>query len=181
MTLSQMSQLVWQMVTVTVYHMTRVTWGPWESKHIAIVVKCISSREISENSIEFSLLNSEQKDSWLNFGHWTLDADRFAICWANLTTAKPIFGLEPIIKYIREPTNCWYFWQNLGSHCFSFGLKLNSNGSRVWVGLVTTLKHVSTFSKYSHWSINIFFNFYDHSLCACLGTLWFHQGHNIPI
>ena len=30
---------------------------------------------MSENSIEFSLSNSEQKDSWLNSGHWTLDAD----------------------------------------------------------------------------------------------------------
>ena len=36
-------------VTVTEGHMTRVTWGLWESKHIAIVVKCISSRELSEN------------------------------------------------------------------------------------------------------------------------------------
>jgi len=73
--------MVWQMVmsqvTVTVCHMTRVTWGPWESKHIATVVKCISSREMSENSIEFSLSNSEQRDSWLNSGHWTLDTDTF--------------------------------------------------------------------------------------------------------
>jgi len=30
---------------------------------------------MSENSIEFSLSNSEQRDSWLNSGHWTLDAD----------------------------------------------------------------------------------------------------------
>ena len=30
---------------------------------------------MSENSIEFSLLNSEQRDSWLNSGHRTLDAD----------------------------------------------------------------------------------------------------------
>jgi len=30
---------------------------------------------MSENSIEFSLSNSEQKDSWLNSNHWTLDAD----------------------------------------------------------------------------------------------------------
>jgi len=66
-------------VTVTVCHMTRVTWGPWESKHIATVVKCISSREMSKNSIEFSLSNSEQRDSWLNSSHWTLDADRTAI------------------------------------------------------------------------------------------------------
>jgi len=62
-------------VTVTVCHMTRVTWGPWESKCIATVVKCISSRELSENSIEFSLSNSEQRDSWLNSGHQTLDTD----------------------------------------------------------------------------------------------------------
>jgi len=62
-------------VTVTECHMTKVTWGPWESKCIATVVKYISSRELSENSIKFSLSNSEQRDSWLNSGHWTLDAD----------------------------------------------------------------------------------------------------------
>jgi len=56
-------------------HMTSVTWGLWESKCIAMVVKCISSREMSENSIEFSLSNFEQRDSWLNSGHRTLDAD----------------------------------------------------------------------------------------------------------
>jgi len=74
--------MVWRMVTdgrvtvtVTMCHMTRVTWGPWESKRIATVVKCISSREMSKNSIEFSLSNSEQRDSWLNSGHRTLDAD----------------------------------------------------------------------------------------------------------
>ena len=70
----------WRMVTdghVTSHscHMTRVTWGPWENKRIATVVKCISSRELSENPIEFSLSNSEQRDSWLNSGHRTLDAD----------------------------------------------------------------------------------------------------------
>ena len=62
-------------VTVTVCHMTRVTWELWKSKRIVTVVKCISSREISENSIEFSLSNSEQRDSWLNSGHRTLDTD----------------------------------------------------------------------------------------------------------
>jgi len=30
---------------------------------------------MSENFIEFSLSNSEQRDSWLNSGHRTLDAD----------------------------------------------------------------------------------------------------------
>jgi len=90
------SQMVMSHVTVTVCHMTRVTWGPWESKHIAIVVKCISSREISENSIEFSLLNSKQRDSWLNFSHQTLDADMidleyspFMTFFLNLMPAHP--------------------------------------------------------------------------------------------
>jgi len=69
------SHMVMSQATVTGYHMTRVTWGPWENKHIAIVVKCISSRELSENPIEFSLSNSEQRNSWLNSGHRTLDAD----------------------------------------------------------------------------------------------------------
>ena len=31
---------------------------------------------MSEDSIEFSLSNSEQRDSWLNSGHRTLDADK---------------------------------------------------------------------------------------------------------
>jgi len=31
---------------------------------------------MSENSIEFSLSNSEQRDSWLNSSHQTLDTDR---------------------------------------------------------------------------------------------------------
>ena len=66
------SQMVTSQVIVTEWHMTRV---PWESKYIATVVKCISSRELSENSIEFSLSNSEQRDSWLNSSHQTLDAD----------------------------------------------------------------------------------------------------------
>jgi len=30
---------------------------------------------MSENSIEFSLSNSEQRDSWLNSSHQTLDTD----------------------------------------------------------------------------------------------------------
>ena len=61
---------------VTGGHVTvTVTVWPWESKRIATVVKYISSRELSENSIEFSLSNSEQGDSWLNSGHRTLDAD----------------------------------------------------------------------------------------------------------
>jgi len=30
---------------------------------------------MSENSIKFSLSNSEQRDSWLNSSHRTLDAD----------------------------------------------------------------------------------------------------------
>jgi len=68
-------QMVMSRVTVTVCHITRVTWGPWKSKCIATVVKCISSREMSKNSIEFSLSNSEQRDSWLNSSHQTLDAD----------------------------------------------------------------------------------------------------------
>jgi len=33
---------------------------------------------MSEDSIEFSLSNSEQRDSWLNSGHRTLDADTSA-------------------------------------------------------------------------------------------------------
>jgi len=36
---------------------------------------------MSENSIEFSLSNSEQRDSWLNSGHRTLDADRSRVVY----------------------------------------------------------------------------------------------------
>jgi len=90
-TLSQLCDHPSQMVMsqVTVCHMTRVTGGPWESKCIATVVKCISSRKLSENSIEFSLSNSEQRDSWLNSGHWTLDTDTMGVipCW--LTSFPP--------------------------------------------------------------------------------------------
>ena len=57
------------------YHKSQSQCRPWESKRIATVVKCISSRELSENSIKFSLSNSEQRDSWLNSSHRTLDAD----------------------------------------------------------------------------------------------------------
>ena len=61
MTLSQCHNSVTDVmlqVTVTGCHMTR---GPWESKRIAMVVKCISSREMSEDSIEFSLSIAEQR------------------------------------------------------------------------------------------------------------------------
>jgi len=90
-------------VTVTVCHMTRVTWGPWESKRIATVVKCISSRELSENSIKFSLSNSKQRDSWLNSGHWTLDTDTVAIILMILFCVR-INAQISKAKYIRTHT-----------------------------------------------------------------------------
>jgi len=94
-----MSQMVWWRVTVghvTVGHMMRVTWGPWESKRIATVVKYISSREMSENSIEFSLSNSEQRDSWLNSGYQTLDTDK-----KNLCLYSPI-GTWSVVVYVKQ-------------------------------------------------------------------------------
>jgi len=87
-----------QMVAVTVGHMMRVTWGPWESKHIATVVKCISSREMSKNSIEFFLSNSKQRDSWLNSSRRTLDADKYCQ-WANSwARTKPTALYQCLIK-----------------------------------------------------------------------------------
>jgi len=72
-----------------------VAWGPRESKCIATVVKCISSRELSENSIEFSLSNSEQRDSWLNSGHRTLDADTGTLEWVlDAIAARKIAKFE---------------------------------------------------------------------------------------
>jgi len=38
---------------------------------------------MSENSIEFSLSNSEQRDSWLNSSHRTLDTDKYIILEYN--------------------------------------------------------------------------------------------------
>jgi len=46
---------------------------------------------MSENSIKFSLSNSEQRDSWLNFGHWTLDADTATINALVLGLAEAFF------------------------------------------------------------------------------------------
>ena len=84
------SQMVTSQVTVTVCHMTKVIWGPWESKCIATVVKCISSREMSKNSIEFSLSNSKQRDSWLNSGYQTLDADKYGSYQLICLISQPI-------------------------------------------------------------------------------------------
>ena len=53
------SWIVMSQVTVTRCHMTRVTWGPWENKHIATVVKCISSRELTPSSSLCQTLNKE--------------------------------------------------------------------------------------------------------------------------
>jgi len=53
---------------------------------------------MSENSIEFSLSNSEQRDSWLNSSHRTLDADIRWLCW----------GLEhPLVADIQEHLMQW--------------------------------------------------------------------------
>ena len=48
---------------------------------------------MSENSIEFSLSNSEQRDSWLNSGHRTLDADKnTTLCRTSRRTKKEATG-----------------------------------------------------------------------------------------
>ena len=41
---------------------------------------------MSKNSIEFSLSNSEQRDSWLNSGHQTLDADTQLVTFITSVT-----------------------------------------------------------------------------------------------
>ena len=101
-----MSQLVWQMVTVTEYHITRVIWEPWESKHIATVVKYISSRELSENSIKFSLSNTEQRDSWLNSSHWTLAADSILLLSWLGKMAKSLF-IFLFFSYLQLQDGAW--------------------------------------------------------------------------
>jgi len=132
------SQMVKSQVTVTVCHMTRLTWGPWESKRIAIVVKCISSRGLSENSIEFSLSNSEQRDSWLNSGHWTLDADtargsRPAYCVReNSWSRTRRVGSNHLVFGRSTVSSFWpcYVWKFRGFLCLTFFVVLllcNSN------------------------------------------------------
>jgi len=50
---------------------------------------------MSENSIEFSLSNSEQRDSWLNSGHRTLDADT----WLQLMYCALVSGREMVVYF----------------------------------------------------------------------------------
>ena len=46
---------------------------------------------MSENSIKFSLSNSEQRDSWLNSSHWTLDTD---------TLSCLLYLVMPEVRYL---------------------------------------------------------------------------------
>ena len=55
---------------------------------------------MSENSIEFSLSNSEQRDSWLNSSHQTLDADNFCKNKKLLYIKEYKELLEPTLDYI---------------------------------------------------------------------------------
>ena len=57
-------------------------------------MKYISSRKLNENSIEFSLSNSEQRDSWLNSSHQTLDADRAEGTEWGVTLPQTIVGVR---------------------------------------------------------------------------------------
>jgi len=62
---------------------------------------------MSKNSIEFSLSNSEQRDSWLNSSHRTLDADNYGLArignsevfFVSLSLLSFCFVI--IIKYSR--------------------------------------------------------------------------------
>jgi len=49
---------------------------------------------MSENSIEFSLSNSEQRDSWLNSGHRTLDADKITNISETAAIDASVLGSE---------------------------------------------------------------------------------------
>ena len=46
--------------------------------------------ETNGNSIEFSLSNAEQRDSWLNSSHWTLAADIHI--FTNINLLEVILG-----------------------------------------------------------------------------------------
>jgi len=48
---------------------------------------------MSENSIKFSLSNSEQRDSWLNSSHWTLDADNFSILFFLISSSSSFLSI----------------------------------------------------------------------------------------
>jgi len=53
---------------------------------------------MSENSIKFSLSNSEQRDSWLNSGHRTLDADNLhTSCEVYITNGYLLFVMGALI------------------------------------------------------------------------------------
>jgi len=108
-------------VTVTECHMTRVTWGPWESKCIATVVKCISSRELSKNSIEFSLSNTDKGAVGLilalELASLTLELD--SILWA-LSISDPAQSLLSSLSTLSR----WSSWLLATSiHSRALGLR----------------------------------------------------------
>ena len=151
--------MVTTQVTVTVCHMTRVTWGPWESKRIATVVKCISSREMSENSIEFSLSNSEQRDSWLNSGHRTLDADMsWVSSLVNATLICTSYGPSSPFSLLKSVH--WHDvyvkvqWVSLHHSCILLTF------------LVSRIVYVMPWK----WSYNWFICFWRHSMP--MGSCW---------
>ena len=127
-------------------HMIRVTWGPWESKCIATVVKCISSRELSENSIEFSLSNSEQRDSWLNSSHWTLDADTDHDNRKGNLSGTSICCELTTTSFLMQQSSMTQYWRTAGLGWINCKtqLKAHPNSSKVnFVGscaFSTTLK-----------------------------------------
>jgi len=64
---------------------------------------------MSEDSIEFSLSNSEQRDSWLNSGHRTLDAD--TLPYSSLMYFQNIV-FPPMSRLIAD----WSSYQGSPSH-----------------------------------------------------------------
>ena len=57
---------------------------------------------MSENSMEFSLSNSEQRDNWLNSGHRTLDADNMiALSFHAIYILSSLYDLIFAIKCLN--------------------------------------------------------------------------------
>jgi len=75
---------------------------------------------MSENSIEFSLSNSEQRDSWLNSSHWTLDADKAKLQARIKPTALcSAIDKKNSIEFLLDSVHYLYMKSNLNPSLLS--------------------------------------------------------------
>ena len=120
---------------------------------------------MSKNSIEFSLLNSEQRDSWLNSSHRTLDADNYEIHDKEmLVVVKCLEAQRYFLEGAVEKFEIWTDHKNL--KYFIKVQKLNRRQAR-WALYLSrfnfTLKHVpgnrigkaDSLSRKPNWEIRV--------------------------